>query len=376
MTLHLTYVPNMVVRDRLDQWENAVRHDAQVGPGDWRMLAIWPAARNAAVSASTGIEGNPLDPAAVEEVLAGAAVEADTDHIREVENYNRALNLARDAAARAGFTWSHEVIHLVNATVMEGLPRDTRGNYRGPGEDVFVGILAGPSPLTVPSLMDELVDWLRRTDRTPPLVRSALLHLNVIAIHPFNDGNGRTARVLAAMELVRDGVRSPELISIEAYLRRNRDEYVDTLRTTLGPRYDPDNHPVTEWLDYYTRISLDRLQARNRILDAIPTDIGILFSALADAGEPPEWASTLLAARVARLRTSLLADLTNRSNPAARAELGRMARAGWLEPRGVTRGRWYAPTERLNALPLHVPQLMTLLAAGDQLSLFDDALAG
>lgn len=376
MTLHLTYVPPMVVRERLDQWENAVRRDAQVGPGDWRMLAVWPAARDAAVSGSTGIEGNPLDPAAVEEVLAGAAVDANMDHIREVENYNRALNLARDAAARPDFSWSHEVIHLINATVMEGLPRDTHGDYRRLGEDVFAGIFTGPSALMVQSLMDELVEWLRRTDGTPPLVRSALLHLNVIAIHPFNDGNGRTARILAAMELVRDGVRSPELISIEAYLRRNRDEYIDALRTTLGPSYDPDNHPATKWLDYYTRISLDRLQARNRILDALPTDIGILVSALADAGDPLEWGSTLLAARVGRLRTPMLAQFTDRSMPAARAELGRMARAGWLEPRGVTRGRWYAPSGRLNALPLRVPELMTLIAAGEQLRLFDEAVAG
>lgn len=375
MTLHLTYLPNVLVRERLDRWESAVRRDARVGPGDWRTLVVWPAARDAAISGSTGIEGNPLDPSAVEEILAGAAVEADSDHIREVENYNRALSLARDAAARPGFTWSHEVVHLINATVMEGLPRDTRGDYRGPGEDVYVGIFTGPSPLMVPRLMGELIDWLRRTDATPPLVRSALLHLNIIALHPFNDGNGRTARILAAMELIRDGVRSPELISIEAYLRRNRDEYVDVLRTTLGPSYDPDNHPVTGWLDYYTRISLDRLEARNRILDALPTDIGTIFSALADAGEPLEWASVLLAAGVGRMRTAMLAALTGRSTPAARAELGRMARAGWLEPRGVTRGRWYAPTDRLTALPLHVPRLMALLAAGDQLRLFDDALA-
>lgn len=153
-------------------------------------------------------------------------------------------------------------------------------------------------------------------------------------------------------------------------------EYVDALRTTLGPSYDPDNHPVTEWLDYYTRISLDRLEARNRILDALPTDIGILVSALADAGDPLEWASTLLAARVGRLRTAMLAEQTDRSMPAARAELGRMARSGWLEPRGVTRGRWYAPTDRLNALPLHIPELMSLLATGEQLRLFDEALAG
>ncbi len=132
MTLHLTYAPNMVVRERFDRWENAVRRDAGLAPGNWRLFAVWPAARDAAVSGSTGIEGNPLGPAAVEEVLAGAAVEADADHIREVENYNRALNLARGAATRPGFTWSHEVIQLINATVMEALPRDTDGSYREP----------------------------------------------------------------------------------------------------------------------------------------------------------------------------------------------------------------------------------------------------
>lgn len=375
MTLHLSHRPSLTIRDRLDRWENAVRRDAEVGPGNWRMLAVWPAARDASVSGSTGIEGNPLDPTQVEEVLAGAAVDAEAAHIREVENYNRALNLARDAALRPDFSWSHEIIHLINGTIMEGLPRDTRGNYRGPGEDVVVGIFSGPSPLLVQTLMDELVAWLRRPGRTPPLVRSALLHLNMIAIHPFNDGNGRTARILAAIELILDGIRSPELISIEAYLRRNRDEYVDALRTTLGPSYDPDNHPVTDWLDYYTRISLDRLEARNRILDALPTDIGVLVSALADAGEPLDWAVTLLAARVSRMRTAALAGLTGRSSPAARAELGRMTRAGWLEPRGATRGRWYAPSERLNALALHVPELMRLLAAGAQLLLFDEELS-
>ena len=52
-----------------------------------------------------------------------------------------------------------------------------------------------------------------------------------------------------------------------------------------------------------------------------------------------------------------------------------MTRAGWLEPRGATRGRWYAPSERLNAPALHVPELMRLLAAGDQLLLFDEELS-
>ena len=220
--------------------------------------------------------------------------------------------------------------------------------------------------------MDELVDWLRDDTTTPRLVRSALLHLNMIAIHPFNDGNGRTARILAAMELILDGVRAPELISIEAYLRRNRDAYVEELRTALGYSYDPENHPASGWLDYYTRISVDRLDARNRILDALPADLGALVAALADAGQPLEWAAAMLAARVSRLRTTTLASLTERSEPAARAELARIAAAGWLEPRGATRGRWWAPSARLLAIDLRVPDFMRHLADGDPLGDFPD----
>ena len=371
MTLHLTYDPNTTIRDRLDRWDNAVRRGPELADGNWRLLIVWPAARYASVSSSTGIEGNPLDADQVEAVLAGTAIHADRAHIREIENYNRALNLARDSVRRSDFEWTHQIVHDLNATVMDDLPRDTHGNYRVAGDEVQVGIFTGPSPLVVPTLMNELMDWLRRPGREPVLIRSALLHLNIIAVHPFNDGNGRIARILASMILMQDGIRAPELISVEAYLRRNRDEYVDALRTTLGMSYDPDNHPVTDWLDYYTRVSLDRLQARDRILDALPTDIGILHAALADAGHPLDWAPALLASRVGRLRTAQLADLTNRSAPAARAELGRMSHAGWLEPRGATRGRWYAPTGRLAELQIRVPDLMRRLAIGDELASFD-----
>lgn len=373
MSLHLDHRDEPVIRDRLDRWDDAIRASRDMDRTDARVVALWPAARDASVSGSTGIEGNPLRPEQVEQVLAGASVAEDPAHVREVENYNRGLNLARDAALRPDFGWSHDVIHLINATVMDGLPRDTRGDYRArEDEEVHVGIFRGPSPLLVRPLMDELVRWLR-VDPSHSLVRSALLHLNLIAIHPFNDGNGRTARILASVELVRAGVRAPELVSIEAYLRRNRDEYVQMLRTALGEAYDPQNHPATEWVDYYTRISLDRLEVRNRILDAVPTDLGILFAALADRGHPVAWASALLAARVSRMRTSRLAEMSGRSMPAARAELGQMARAGWLDPRGQTRGRWYAASERLAAVPLRTPELMRLLAAGEQLSMFDSA---
>ena len=371
MTLHLTYIPNTDIRERLDRWETAVRRGSDLRFENWRMLVMWDAARDASVSGSTGIEGNPLTPEQVEAVISGAAVDGSEVHVREVANYNRALDVARAAVARPDFEWTHEIIHQVNATVMDGLPTDTHGDYRGPDDDVYVGIYTGPSPLLVPRLMTELIGWLAGSGQTSSLVRSALLHLNIIASHPFNDGNGRTARILAAMALIEHGIPATELISIEAYLRRHRDEYVAALRTTLGTGYDPDNHPVTDWLDFYTRISLDRLEVRDRILDALPGDIGVVVAALQDAGDPADWASLLLAARVSRLRTERVAVLTRRSAPAARALLARLVERGWLLPKGRTRGRWYAPSELLGGLPLRVPDLMRYLADGAPLSMFD-----
>jgi Fic family protein len=371
MALHLTYVPTREIVERLDRWETAVRRGAHLTNENWRMLVVWDAARDASISGSIGIEGNPLTPEQVEAVISGAAVDESAVHVREVANYNRALEIARAAAARPDFEWTHEIVHQVNAAVVHGLPRDTHGDYRGPDDDVHVGIYTGPSPLVVLPLMTELVSWLGGSGRTSSLVRSALLHLNVIAIHPFNDGNGRTARILAAMALMEHGIPATELISIEAYLRRNRDEYVAALRATLGTSYDPDNHPVTDWLDYYSRISLDRLAARDRILDALPGDIGVVVAALQDVGDPADWASLLLAARVWRLRTERAATMTGRSRPAARALLARMVAQGWLVPQGRTRGRWYAPSEQLESLPLRVPGLVRHLADGERLEMFE-----
>ena len=96
------------------------------------MLAVWPAARDAAVSGSTGIEGNPLDPGAVAEVLAGAAIHADADHIREVENYDRALSLARDAAAGQERLWSGDQAHRAAPAAVGAVAADGDRDRRPP----------------------------------------------------------------------------------------------------------------------------------------------------------------------------------------------------------------------------------------------------
>jgi hypothetical protein len=363
-SIHVHFIPSEEVRQRLDSWKTEARHGVGGALGPWTLAAVWSAARSATVAASTAIEGNSLTPEQVDAVLGGAQVDADPLDVRDIANYNAALNIAQRAADR-GSNLTEDLIQEINAAVTAGLRVDTGGRYRE--DEVHVGIYEGPAWQVVPALMAELVDHLtrNRTESTP--IRSALVHLNLVAIHPFVDGNGRTARILSSFELMRDGIDAPELIAIEGYIRSHQDEYVDALRTTLGVSYNPEEHPATPWIGYYTRMSLDRLDARNRLLAALPNDFGVLAVALVETDSPLAWVPFLLAARNAPLRTSRIADATGRSNPAVRAMLSGMARAGWLRPVGSTRGRHYLPSDRLSALDLRSPEILRALAGGSQL---------
>ena len=68
-----------------------------------------------------------------------------------------------------------------------------------------MGVGEGPEYEYVPSLIDELIDELAQDRDGPPLVRAAMAHLNLVLIHPFRDGNGRMARCLQSLVLVREG---------------------------------------------------------------------------------------------------------------------------------------------------------------------------
>ncbi|MFI5259816.1 MAG: Fic family protein [Candidatus Limnocylindrales bacterium] len=364
--LHTHIIPNSEVRDRLDRWDDAAREPAR-SPSSWHLAALWTAARSATVAASTAIEGNPLTDAEVQEALGVGTVGSGGAPVREILNYNEAMNIAARAANRPGFEWSEDIIQQINAAVTAGLDVDTHGAYRI--EAVRAGIFQGPHHLVVPELMAQLVTWLRE-DGSSSLIRSALVHLNLIAIHPFADGNGRTARILSSLELMRAGVHAPELIAIETYVRDHRGEYIAALRTTLGESYSPEEHSATPWIDYYTRISLERLEARNRLMEAMPNDIGVVALELEEAGENLAWTPILLAARYAPIRTSAMARVFGIPAVTMRTQLAAMVAAGWLTARGRTRSRRYEPSARLVQLPLRSPDLMGALRTGGQLGLW------
>jgi Fic family protein len=357
--LHLSYGNTGELDRLLALWDARIGEEDPMAQHRWADLSLWPAARNATVAGSTAIEGNPLTPAQVGEVLTGGQVEASRADIREVLNYNAALDLANRAALRPDFEWSSELIRRLNATIMRDLEDDERGEYRH--EPVTVGgIFHPPEWERLPQLMSELVDWLQNPTETHPLILAGLAHLNVVSIHPWLNGNGRAARVAGSLMLMRCRIGAPELLNVESEIRASRERYFDVLQETHGPTYEPAEHSATPWLEYFAQICVNRLDARNRALAALPQDIGLLFMELSEERRAgPEWPPILLGARLSPLRTTRVAEMLDLSPARARAMLSAMVASGWLVPFGERRGRRYGPSARLLELELRTPDLMT-----------------
>ena len=362
-SLHLAYQRTNQLAAALDAWDREIAAEGPVVLHRWTNLAIWPAARSATVAGSTGIEGNPLSVEEVDEVLLGGSVEGRAADIRDVRNYNAALDIANRAALRPDFEWTQELLRRLNAQVTDGLAADERGEYRTIPVTVG-GAYNPPHQGIVPALMTSLVTWLESSVDEHPLVQAGLAHLNVVSIHPWLDGNGRTSRVVGSLVLMRRGVSAPELVNIESAIRANPAAYVDALQATHGATYQPDRHAATPWLEYFAELSVDRLELRTRLEAAIQTDVGLVSMELDRAGEPASWVPVVFAAVAGQVRTRFVADALSVSPPRARAMLAEAATAGWLTPEGERRGRRYRPGPRLDGLRLRTPDLLDRLRRG------------
>lgn len=148
-----------------------------------------------------------------------------------------------------------------NAVLVRGHGRrGTRSTYRTdecPVVDAATRHIdyAPPIPGDVPLLMRELVEWWQAAAAAelPGPVRAGLLAHRFVSIHPFNDGNGRTARALATAELWRSGYDMRGFLSLEEHYTADLQAYYDSLQMGLPVNYyegrhDPDH---TRWLAYF-----------------------------------------------------------------------------------------------------------------------------
>ena len=212
--------------------------------------------------ASNKIEGNPLT-----YEQADAAIEAKNRHFlkpeQEIRNYYLALELLEKKLENKE-PLSLKLLLEVQKQICEGEPKEKIG-LRGampPGvlfavwNDDGTPAYIPPEYSEVPILLDELLKYINDSD-DHPLIKAAVIHYQLVTIHPFEDGNGRTARIISSYYLSLNGYGFKNVGSFEEYMSYNIDEYYDSLQMGLPILYyDGRNNPPHGeiWIKYYLKI--------------------------------------------------------------------------------------------------------------------------
>ncbi len=216
--------------------------------------------------ASNKIEGNPLSEKQVDEVIERDERRHFLKPEQEVRNYYLALNYL-DGKAKKKERFSKDLILDVQKYVEMGAS-DEKIGLRGPMPPgmlfaVYDSQTGNPDYIPpeyceIPELLDELVEYVNTTD-DHPLIVAAVVHYQLVTIHPFEDGNGRTARLMSGYILDINGYGFNGIGSLEEYFAYDVNEYYESLQMGLPALYysgrnDPP-HPEI-WISYFLRMVL------------------------------------------------------------------------------------------------------------------------
>lgn len=203
---------------------------------------------------STSIEGNSLEEYQVKKLLDGNKIIAEKKEIREVRNYFQALHEVDTFSLQPHMTLNH--IFALHKAVIDGLvERSKVGAFRsGP---IYITnqehvVYTGPESNKFNKLMTDLCDWLTDRKDIHPVIQAGLLHYQFVTIHPFSDGNGRTARLLTLLHLYQSGWNFRRSLALDEYYNTDRLKYYKALHT--GESYtERQSADLTGWLAYFVR---------------------------------------------------------------------------------------------------------------------------
>jgi Fic family protein len=207
--------------------------------------------------------------------------------------------------------------------------------------DQGIRVYEPPSHIDVPILMREFSEWLMAEKQEEPVISAGIAHLHLIAIHPFVDGNGRTARLLATLLLQKSGYGFRKLLSLDAYYQRNRDKYIDALRSSLGKKYTPE-YECTKWLDFFTRSIVLQAGTLEEKLTDWRIEVEKVHETWKKTGLNDRQIDGLIYAnRLGYLTRKHYAEITNVSLITASRDIAAMVKIGLLKPEGKARNLKY-----------------------------------
>ncbi len=207
-----------------------------------------------------------------------------------------------------------------------------------------------PHAKFIPALMAELIASLNAKDEVPAYIRAAMAHLNLAAIHPFRDANGRMARALQTFVLARDGISAPPFASIDEYLSVNTGEYYRILDEVDEGAWQPerDARPwvrfclTAHWLQ--ARTLLRRTEEYDRLWEELEREVK-------HRGLAERMITALTEAAVGgSLTAALYESATMASAHEASDDLERLVEAGLLVATSDKGGRCYLAADAVKAI--------------------------
>jgi len=327
----------------IDEFKGAWTAIGRISPD--RLTALRRDATIESIGSSTRIEGAKLSDKEVEALLTGLEVKefASRDE-EEVAGYAVAMETVFAHFKEIALTENH--IKQLHRDLLQYSSKDERhrGAYKthnnhveafGPdGESIGI-VFETASPFDTPRLMTELVEWAGENLEHGDLHRLIVVAVFVVvllAIHPFQDGNGRLSRILTTLLLLRAGYGYVPYSSLESAIEQSKDAYYLNLRQTQGTlrKKRPDWQP---WLTFFLRALQ---QQKARLQKKIERERLIL-------GDLPELSVQILELCRERGRVTVAeaAKATGANRNTIKDHLKALTKAGHLEQHGAGRGAWY-----------------------------------
>lgn len=223
------------------------------------LISLRETARLYTTHYSTLIEGNQLVPDQVEEVLKheGHFPGRERDEY-EVKGYYAALQQVEQWVV-AGMTVTEKLVQTLHALVMAGGKKKVKPTLYRDGQNVIRDgrtraiVYMPPEAKDVSRLMKAMITWLNESNDLPCPIVAGIAHYQFATIHPYYDGNGRTARLLTTLSLHLGGYDLKGLYSLEEYYARHLGAYYEAINIGESHNYymGRAEADITKWIEYF-----------------------------------------------------------------------------------------------------------------------------
>lgn len=326
----------------LDEFKGAWRAIGRIAPD--RLMALKRVATIESAASSTRIEGARLTDREVERLLSNIHIQSFVSRDeQEVAGYAAVSQTVFDHWQDLALSENH--IRQLHRDLLQHSAKDQRhrGEYKTLRNDVAafdagreIGVVfETASPFETPRMMADLVGWTAaalRDGKLHPLLVIAIFTVSFLAIHPFQDGNGRLSRVLTTLLLLRAGYAYVPYSSLESVIEQSKEAYYLALRRTQGTirGETPDWRP---WVEFFLEALAEQ---KSRLERKLENERLIL-------GELPELSVRImeLARTRGRVTVSDAAKVTSTSRNTVKYHLSALVAAGLLTLQGSGRGAFY-----------------------------------